>query len=87
MITCVDSRLLPDTFMSASPGQMFIVRNVGNLFPHARLFGSQAVSTAEPAALELAVVNYGIRNVAVCGHSDCKVNYESTSFSILFYFI
>lgn len=73
MITCVDSRLMPGSYTSTIPGQMFVVRNVGNLFPHARLFGSQAASSAEPAALELAVVNYGIKHVAVCGHSDCKV--------------
>ena len=73
MITCVDSRLEPANYMSTVPGQMFVVRNVGNLFPHARLFGSQVACSAEPAALEFAVVTHGVKHVAVCGHSDCKV--------------
>ena len=49
------------------------VRNAGNLVPHAKLYDTETVST-EPAALELGCIVNGIKNVIVCGHSDCKVS-------------
>ena len=67
----MDSRLLPASYMSANPGDMFVIRNPGNVFPHSRLFGQDQV-TGEKAALEVALSN-GVKHIAVCGHSDCKV--------------
>ena len=73
LITCMDSRLCPTSFTQADPGDMFIVRNPGNLMPHNQLFGENHHSVlSERAALELAISS-GVEHVAVCGHSDCKV--------------
>ena len=70
----MDSRLLPTSFTSAEPGEMFVVRNPGNIVPHNQLYGvNQQDALGERAALELAVSN-GVQHVAVCGHSDCKVS-------------
>ena len=69
----MDSRLCPTTFTQADPGDMFIVRNPGNMMPHSQLYGeSHQSALSERAALELAV-STGVEHVAVCGHSDCKV--------------
>ncbi|KAK4304263.1 hypothetical protein Pmani_023781 [Petrolisthes manimaculis] len=69
--TCIDSRMLPTRFTQTNIGDMFIVRNAGNLVPHANLSGHEEITT-EPAALELGCVINGIKHVIVCGHSDCK---------------
>ncbi|XP_027239041.1 beta carbonic anhydrase 1 isoform X2 [Penaeus vannamei] len=69
--SCMDSRMLPTRFTQTNVGDMFIVRNAGNLVPHANLCGHEEITT-EPAALELGCVINGIRHVIVCGHSDCK---------------
>ncbi|XP_066981376.1 beta carbonic anhydrase 1 [Macrobrachium rosenbergii] len=69
--SCMDSRMLPTRFTQTNVGDMFIVRNAGNLVPHANLSGHEEITT-EPAALELGCVINGIRHVIVCGHSDCK---------------
>ena len=73
LITCMDSRLCPTNFTQADPGDMFIVRNPGNVMPHNQLFGENHHSVlSERAALELAI-STGVQHIAVCGHSDCKV--------------
>lgn len=48
-----------------------LVRNAGNLIPHAQHFQDEYFS-CEPAALELGCVVNDIRHIIVCGHSDCK---------------
>ena len=63
-----------DTWLAGWPA----VRNAGNLVPHAKLYDTETVST-EPAALELGCVVNGIKNVIVCGHSDCKVRESGMS--------
>uniref|UniRef100_A0A914W044 Carbonic anhydrase n=1 Tax=Plectus sambesii TaxID=2011161 RepID=A0A914W044_9BILA len=73
--TCMDSRLLPTRFTQAQVGDMFVVRNAGNIIPNAVNYGSfgyEVSVTTEPAALEMAVKRGGIKHVIVCGHSDCK---------------
>ncbi|CAJ0587772.1 unnamed protein product, partial [Mesorhabditis spiculigera] len=74
-ITCMDSRILPARFTQSTVGDMFVVRNSGNMVPHAQNYGAAGYEvsvTTEPAALELAVKRGKIRHVIVCGHSDCK---------------
>uniref|UniRef100_A0AC35UAJ6 Carbonic anhydrase n=1 Tax=Rhabditophanes sp. KR3021 TaxID=114890 RepID=A0AC35UAJ6_9BILA len=75
MFTCMDSRLLPSEFTQSRVGDMFVVRNSGNMVPAAKSYGSSgnevSVNT-EPAALELGVKRGNIHHVIVCGHSDCK---------------
>lgn len=65
-IGCADSRVLPNLMMQAEPGELFIIRNAGNIVPPA---GSSYGGTT--ASLEYAIVALGIRDVILCGHSNC----------------
>jgi carbonic anhydrase len=66
-ITCSDSRINPNLITSTDPGELFILRNVGNLIPP---FGNDVFPT-EGAALEYAVEVLEVRNIVVCGHHGC----------------
>jgi carbonic anhydrase len=66
-IACSDSRMAVNVFASTDPGDLFVVRNVGNLVPP---FGHPG-GTGTLAAVDFAVHNLGVRNIIVCGHSDC----------------
>lgn len=76
MFTCMDSRMLPTRITQAHVGEIFVVRNAGNIIPHVQTYGETgsdiSVST-EPAAMELAVKRGGIRHIVCLGHADCKV--------------
>jgi carbonic anhydrase len=65
-ITCSDSRINPNLLTQAEPGELFIIRNAGNLMP---AYG--ATNGGEGATLEYAVTALGIKDIIVCGHSDC----------------
>jgi carbonic anhydrase len=65
-ITCSDSRIDPCLITQAQPGELFVMRNVGNIIPS---FG--AASGAEAAGIEYAVQALGIKDIIVCGHSHC----------------
>lgn len=68
IIGCSDSRVDPAIITSASPGELFIVRNVANLVPpYEKGGGFHGVS----AAIEFAVVNLNVENVIVLGHRQC----------------
>lgn len=67
IIGCSDSRVDPAIITSASPGELFIVRNVANLVPPYEQGGVHGVS----AAIEFAVVNLKVENVIVLGHRQC----------------
>ncbi|KAJ8933724.1 hypothetical protein NQ314_013854 [Rhamnusium bicolor] len=69
--TCIDSRMIPTRFTQTNVGDMFIVRNAGNIIPHSHHFMDE-YTTNEPAALELGCIVNDIRHIIVCGHSDCK---------------
>lgn len=66
MITCADSRIVPNLITNSEPGQLFIVRNVGNLIP---CYGTAC--NGELAAVEYAAVELGITDFIVCGHTGC----------------
>ena len=70
-VTCVDTRLDPAMFTQTEVGEMFIARNAGNIVPHSSKICDHAVHN-EPALLELACTVLNVKNVVVCGHSDCK---------------
>src|SRR6266545_3064367 len=67
-ITCSDSRLDPCLLTQTEPGELFILRNAGNLVPS---YGSNVGGTT--ATIEFAIGVLGIRDVIVCGHTDCGV--------------
>jgi carbonic anhydrase len=64
-ITCSDSRVVPNLITSTEPGDLFIVRNVGNVVPHVTVPGGTA------AAIEYAIEVLGVTSVIVCGHTHC----------------
>lgn len=66
VITCADSRIVPELITQSSPGDLFVTRNVGNVVPpYGPMNGG--VSTA----IEYAVLALGVQHIIVCGHSDC----------------
>ncbi|KTC68337.1 carbonic anhydrase [Legionella birminghamensis] len=68
VITCVDSRILPDTLMAIEPGEVFMHRNVGNIVPEAEA----AAGTSEAAVIEFALKKFSsIKDIIICGHSNC----------------
>ena len=70
-ITCSDSRVAPNWFASTDPGDLFVIRNVGNLIPHCGLDGHSTADESEAAAIEFALANLKVSHIIVCGHSDC----------------
>lgn len=65
MVTCSDSRLLPNAITNTKPGYLFLVRNAGNLLPAA------GVGSAEEGTIEYGLRVLGIRHLVVCGHTCC----------------
>jgi carbonic anhydrase len=65
-ITCSDSRISPSWLTQTQPGELFILRNAGNLVPP---YGSSA--GGEAATIEYAVEALGVEDVVICGHSHC----------------
>jgi carbonic anhydrase len=66
-ITCSDSRVVPELITSSAPGELFIVRNVGNVVPPY----DPANAGATTAALEYAVCVLKVANIILCGHTQC----------------
>jgi carbonic anhydrase len=64
-ITCSDSRVSLEWITQCGPGDLFVCRNAGNMAP--RSSGGDDVS----ATIEYAVSALGVRDIVVCGHSDC----------------
>ena len=67
-ITCSDSRVLAELITQSKPGDLFVVKNVGNIIPPSTATGSPN-STA--AAIEFAVETLRVSDIVVCGHSQC----------------
>lgn len=65
-ITCADSRIDPALITQTRPGDLFIMRNAGNIVPP---FG--ASNGGEGPTIEFAVVGLGVRDIIICGHSYC----------------
>jgi carbonic anhydrase len=66
-ITCSDSRVVPNLITSAAPGELFIVRNVGNIVPAI----ARGMIGGVAAAIEYAVEMLNVENIVVCGHTQC----------------
>jgi len=67
-IGCSDSRVVPDLITDSRPGELFIVRNVGALVPP---FEPDEGYHGVSAGIEFAVLNLGVTDIVVCGHSHC----------------
>lgn len=68
-IACSDSRVAVNVFASTNPGELFVMRNVGNLVPPPAKDTGEGEAVA--AALDYAVEVLKIRDIIVCGHSHC----------------
>ncbi len=65
-ITCSDSRLMPSLLTQTKPGELFVIRNVGNIIP------PSDVSSSEAAGIVFALNELdSIRDIIICGHSHC----------------
>lgn len=66
-ITCSDSRIVPSLLTATDPGELFMLRNVGNYVPPY----SPDQDHSEGAALTFALINLNIKNIVICGHANC----------------
>ena len=67
-ITCSDSRVLAELITQSKPGDLFVVKNVGNIVPPVSATGS---TNSTAAAIEFAVSSLRVSDIVVCGHSQC----------------
>ncbi|WP_105971794.1 carbonic anhydrase [Streptomyces geranii] len=67
-ITCSDSRVIPALITGARPGEIFELRNAGNIVPPHSAFGA---ASGEAATIEYALEVLGVQHLVVCGHSHC----------------
>jgi len=67
-ITCSDSRVLAELITQSKPGDLFVVKNVGNIVPPASATGD---TNSTAAAIEFAVEYLRVSDIVICGHSQC----------------
>jgi carbonic anhydrase len=65
-ITCSDSRVVPELLTQREPGDLFCIRNAGNIVPP---YGPEPGGVS--ASVEYAVAAIRVADVVICGHSDC----------------
>ncbi|MBG1270919.1 carbonic anhydrase [Nostoc sp. WHI] len=65
-ISCCDSRIDPNLLTQTQPGELFILRNIGNIIPPYGI-----TQSSEGAAIEYAVQALKVKDIIICGHSDC----------------
>ncbi|RIV88152.1 carbonic anhydrase [Aurantiacibacter xanthus] len=66
MISCSDSRVVPELITQSEPGELFVIRNAGNIVPPWQRTNGGVTST-----IEYAVVALGVTDIVICGHADC----------------
>lgn len=65
-IACADSRIDPNAITSTGPGEVFVMRNIGNMVPpYGEMLGGVS------AVVEFAVAALGVKHIVVCGHTHC----------------
>jgi carbonic anhydrase len=67
-ISCSDSRIVPHLLTNTKPGDLFVVRNIGNMIPP---FKPDEEFHGTAAAIEYAVSVLNVEDIIVCGHSNC----------------
>ena len=67
-IACSDSRVVPNLFASTNPGDLFVLRNIGNLIPPA---SAESQEVSAQAAIEFSIFSLNISDIIICGHSEC----------------
>ena len=67
-IACSDSRVVPNLFASTNPGDLLVIRNIGNLIPPS---SASLHENSVGAALEFALFSLNVSDIIVCGHSEC----------------
>ena len=65
-VTCSDSRVVPEFFTQQEPGDLFVIRNAGNIVPS---YGPEPGGVS--ATVEYAVSVLGVSDIVICGHSNC----------------
>jgi carbonic anhydrase len=67
-IACSDSRVVPNLFASTNPGDLFVLRNIGNLIPPV---SSSPQDSSALAVIEFSIFSLKVSDIIVCGHSEC----------------
>jgi carbonic anhydrase len=67
-IACSDSRVVPNLFASTNPGDLFVLRNIGNLVPPV---SSSLEDHCASAVIEFSIFSLNVADIIVCGHSEC----------------
>ena len=67
-ISCSDSRVVPDLITKTLPGELFVIRNIANLVPPYRETKEYVATTS---GIEYAINVLKVKNIVVCGHSNC----------------
>lgn len=71
-VTCVDSRIDPNRLTNSNPGSLLVVRNLGNLVPPYKENNQLKHGyLATTSSIEYAICKLQVRNIIVCGHSNC----------------
>lgn len=65
-ISCSDSRMVPELVTQREPGDLFVIRNAGNIVPS---YGPEPGGVS--ASVEYAVAVLKVTDIVICGHSDC----------------
>jgi carbonic anhydrase len=68
MIACCDSRVVPNLLLNASPGDLFVLRNIANIVPP---FGYHLANRSVGSAIEYAIHVLQVPHIIVCGHTHC----------------
>jgi len=66
-IGCSDSRIIPNLITKTFVGEVFVLRNIANIIPSF----NEKNSICSASVLEYAVKYLEVKNIVVCGHSNC----------------
>jgi carbonic anhydrase len=65
-IACADARIDPNEITQSAPGEVFVLRNIGNMVPaYGEMMGGNS------AVIEFAVDALKVQHIVICGHTDC----------------